>query len=147
MIVDTNSGHADQNNLSPRPALDVRSTSDENTSEVELWGQTEKKAGSGENQTQLTGADWGNSERDKQAKQYAEEIEIEIGAEDTSGQFEELADDIGLPPIGKEVIEKAIREVVNRKIESLGTEVDEEMEDAIANVLASTLRQEHLKTE
>lgn len=71
------------------------------------------------------------------------ELKISINEDDTEGQFDELEKELSISDTEREIIEKAIRERVNRTAEAEFEEVSEPMKDAISNLIASTLRQEY----
>jgi hypothetical protein len=71
------------------------------------------------------------------------DIEISIGEDDLTGQFTKLAEELDLSEMEESILEHAIREFVEMKNEEYGFEMGEEMQEATANVIVSTLRQEY----
>lgn len=71
------------------------------------------------------------------------DIEISIGEDDLAGQFTKIAEELDLSEMEESILEHSIRKFVETKIEEYGFEMDEEMQEATANVIVSTLRQEY----
>lgn len=73
------------------------------------------------------------------------EIDIEISEGDLEGQFDKIEEELSLSSLEREIIEIAIRELVDRTVEEHDFDLDAEMKNATANVIASTLIQEYKK--
>lgn len=72
-----------------------------------------------------------------------EPLSISISQEDLEGQFQKLQDELALSNIERRMVESAIRELVEETVEERDIEMSEDMRQATANVIASTLRQEY----
>lgn len=68
------------------------------------------------------------------------EVDIELSEEDLDGQFDRLADEFALSKSQLDGVRSEIESIVEEKTK--GKDVDSQTKEAMANVMASTIRQE-----
>lgn len=84
--------------------------------------------------------DW---EQNREQSIENDEIEITLSEEDLQGQFNRIEEELSLSRLERDIIESAINELVNRTVEKEEIRINEEMKEAMANILVSTLLQEY----
>lgn len=71
-----------------------------------------------------------------------DDIEINLTEADIEGQFAQLGEEYDISDMEIDIIEGVIQSFVKEKSEELELDWDEEMREAMANIIVSTLRQE-----
>lgn len=67
-------------------------------------------------------------------------VDIKLSKKDAEGQFERLADELSLSERQLEEVRSEIMAIIEEQ--TVGEDIDEENKEAMANIMASTIRQE-----